>query len=224
MAAMTAFFPRLVLAVFLVTAVSVPGTRAAADPASAVQSWLDSWTRLAGQFQQVVSSPTLPRDQVESGRFEIARPDRMRWDYETPEVKLAVTDGHSTWLYLPEDRQVVRGSMEALRRDGALALLLSGNSELTEAFRVLESGQVGGRLELILEPRAPSQAMARVELSATSAGRILFFTVQDAAGNQVRWSFSDLSLDPPLEDERFQFTVPPGVEVQDLGELDRESP
>lgn len=224
MAAMTASLPRLVLAVFLVTAVSVPEARAAADPASRVQSWLDSWTRLAGRFQQVVSSPTLPREQVESGQFEIARPDRMRWDYEVPETKLAVTDGHSTWLYLPEDRQVIRGNMEALRREGAMALLLGGTRTLTEAFRIMESGQVDGRLELILEPRAPSQAMVRLDLVATLTGRILMFTVHDAAGNQVRWSFTELRLDPPLDDRRFSFTIPPGVEVQDLEELSVESP
>ena len=224
MAAMTAFLPRLVLAGFLVAAVSAPLPRAAADPASRVQRWLDSWTRLGGQFQQVVSSPTLPREQVESGQFEIARPDRMRWDYQTPETKLAVTDGHSTWLYLPEDRQVVRGSMDALRRDGAMALLLSGTSTLTEAFRIMESSQADGRLHLTLEPRAPSQTMVRVDLAATPTGRILFFTVHDAAGNQVRWSFSDLRLDPPVDDGRFHFTIPPGVEVQDLEELDEESP
>ena len=224
MAAMTASLPRLVLAVFLVTAVSVPEARAADDPASLVQRWLDSWTRLAGRFQQVVSSPTLPREQVESGQFEIARPDRMRWDYEVPETKLAVTDGHSTWLYLPEDRQVIRGNMEALRREGAMALLLGGTRTLTEAFRIMESGQVDGRLELILEPRAPSQAIVRLDLVATLAGRILMFTVHDAAGNQVRWSFTELRLDPPLDDRRFSFTIPPGVEVQDLEELSVESP
>jgi outer membrane lipoprotein carrier protein len=221
---MTVFLSRLVLAVFLAAVVSAPLPRAAADPASLVQSWLDSWTRLGGRFQQVVSSPTLPREQVESGQFEIARPDRMRWDYQIPETKLAVTDGHSTWLYLPEDRQVVRGSMEALRRDGAMALLLSGTVTLTEAFRIMESGRVGDRLELTLEPRVPSQSMARIDLAATAAGQILFFTVHDAAGNRVQWSFSDLRLDPPMDDRRFQFTIPPGVEVQDLEESGGELP
>lgn len=222
MAAMTVFLTRSVLVVCLV--VPVAWTQAAADPVTRVQGWLDSWTRLSGHFQQEVSSPTLPRDQVESGRFEISRPDRMRWDYETPETKLALTDGHSTWLYLPEDRQVVRGSMEALRRDGAVALLLSGTGALTEAFRVTDSGEVDGRLELILEPRGPSRTMARVVLVAELTGRILFFTVHDTAGNQVRWRFSDLRLDPPLKDQRFHFTIPPGVEIQDLEEWDGESP
>jgi outer membrane lipoprotein-sorting protein len=125
---------------------------------------------------------------------------------------------------LPEDRQVIRGSTAALRRDGAVALLLGGTSTLTEAFRITESSREDGLLALILQPRASSQAIARVDLAATPAGRILFFTVHDAAGNQVRWSFSDLRLDPPMDDQRFHFTIPPGVEVQDLEEPGGESP
>ena len=190
-----------------------------------VQRWLDSWQRLAGRFQQAVSSPTLPADQVESGRFEISRPDRMRWDYQQPERKLAVTDGVETWLYLPDDRQVIRGRLETLRRDGAVALLLSGGLRLREVFQVAhEEVAADGGLELVLQPLSDSETVARVDLMAAADGRVLAFTVHDPAGNRVRWSLDDLRLDPELDDGRFRFRIPEGVEVQDLDAAGPASP
>jgi outer membrane lipoprotein carrier protein len=194
------------------------------SPPALVQGWLDSWTSLAGDFRQEVSSPTLPAGQVESGTFEISRPDRMRWDYVIPERKLAVTDGSSTWLYLPDDRQVIVGRLDSLRRDGAVALLLSGSLRLEEAFAVGEVRQRDDRLEMDLVPRASSASISRINLVATAGGVILSFMVHDSAGNSVLWSFQDLRLNPPLQEERFSFQVPAGVEIQDLDEMVAPSP
>jgi outer membrane lipoprotein carrier protein len=199
---------------------------AAAGPEDRVQSWLDSWTSLSGRFEQIVSSPTLPSDQVEAGRFEISRPDRMRWDYSSPEKKLAVTDGVHTWLYLPEDRQVVRGTLERLRRDSAVSLLLTGTLRLDEAFEVTLAEEAGGEIRLSLRPRRSSDAIASVDLRAAADGEILGFTVTDPSGNRVSWRFRNLLRNPELEEARFMFRIPPGVEVQDLEDADgrRDSP
>jgi len=189
---------------------------AAGGPDDRVQSWLDSWTSLSGRFEQIVSSPTLPSDQLEAGRFEVSRPDRMRWDYSSPETKLAVTDGVHTWLYLPEDRQVVRGTLERLRRDSAVSLLLTGTLRLDEAFEVTHAEETGSEIHLALRPRRSSEAISGVDLRAAADGEVLGFTVTDPSGNRVSWQFRDLVRNPKLEDSRFTFTIPPGVEVQDL--------
>jgi outer membrane lipoprotein carrier protein len=190
---------------------------APADPAVRVQLWLDSWDRLGGAFEQVVSSPTLPSDQVETGRFEVSRPDRMRWDYLEPERKLAVTDGEHTWLYLPDDRQVVRGTMEQLRRDSAVALLLTGSLRLEEAFIIERAETADGEIHLLLRPRRESEAIAVVVLSADeNSGAISGLTVTDPAGNRVTWRFRDVVRDPDLDEARFVFRIPEGMEIQDL--------
>jgi outer membrane lipoprotein carrier protein len=195
-------------------------TAAAGNPEGRVQSWLESWTGLSGRFEQTVSSPTLPSDQVESGLFEVSRPDRMRWDYTYPETKLAVTDGVHTWLYLPDDRQVVRGTLERLRKDSAVSLLLTGTLRLADAFEVVRAEEAGGEIRLEMRPRRPSEAIAGVDLRAASDGKVLGFTVTDPSGNRVTWRFRDLVRDPDLEASRFTFQIPPGIEVQDLEDVD----
>ena len=103
------------LAALVLVGPALAATADTANTAGRVQAWLDSWSRLSGRFEQRLQAPTLPSEQVESGRFYVAQPDRMRWDYRQPERKLAVTDGVQTWLYIPSDRQVIRGSVDALR-------------------------------------------------------------------------------------------------------------
>src|SRR5277367_2272052 len=40
---------------------------------------------------------------AESGTAYFSRPGRMRWEYESPEQKLFLTDGKTTWFYVPAD-------------------------------------------------------------------------------------------------------------------------
>lgn len=200
--------------------------QAAEDPVARVQEWLDSWTRLSGRFEQTLSSPTLPSTQVEAGRFQVARPGRMRWDFREPERKLAVSDGVHTWLYVPADRQVVRGRLEDLR-DGAISLLLGGTQRLTEAFLVVRASAGDGEIRLTLHPRRDSPFISEVDLQAEErSGAVRALSVTDASGNLVAYQFWDIVLDPDLDEKLFHFQVPPGVEVQDLKRdpEDRSSP
>ena len=211
---------RLAIALFTMLLVG-PVLAGTQDTTARVQAWLDSWSRLSGRFEQRLQAPTLPSEQVESGRFYIARPDRMRWDYRHPERKLAVTDGVQTWLYVPLDRQVIRGSVDQLRRDSAVSLLLSGTLRLDEAFDIRSSSADEVATWLDLTPRESSDAIQSVRLHAeTRTGRILGFEVVDPAGNRVTWSFQDLRLDPRIDDDLFTFQVPRGVEIQDLEAVD----
>jgi outer membrane lipoprotein carrier protein len=201
---------------------------AAAEPAPAVspveqvavtrvQAWLDSWTLLEGRFEQVLVSATLPSARLESGRFFVRRPDRMRWDYREPQRKLAVSDGVTTWLYLPEDRQVMRGRVADLRQDTALSMLLSGPRRIEEIFTVLEARLDGDGITLGLEPRSASESIEAVRLEASADGHVQALTVTDPTGNEVTWRLADLVVPARLEDKLFTFEPPAGVEIQEIG-------
>jgi len=201
----------------LATVLVGPVTAATPEAVGRVQAWLDSWSRLSGRFEQRLQSPTLPSTQVETGRFHVAQPDRMRWDYRQPERKLAVTDGVQTWLYVPSDRQVIRGTIDQLKRDSAASMLLSGALRLEEAFVIQASSVEDTATWLGLTPRDPSEAIQSIRLQVlTETGQILGFEVVDPAGNRVTWLFDEVRLDPEIDEDLFVFRVPHGVEVQDL--------
>lgn len=45
---------------------------------------------------------------AESGSVYFSKPNRMRWEYESPEKKLFLVDGKNAWLYVPADHTASR--------------------------------------------------------------------------------------------------------------------
>ena len=90
----------------------------AVEVVSRVQAWLDGTHTLAGQFEQVLISSALGAGLEENGRLYIERPGKMRWDYTSPERKVAIIQGDLTWFYIEEDEQMFLG-----RLDGEIKLL-----------------------------------------------------------------------------------------------------
>ncbi len=49
---------------------------------------------------------------AESGRVTFQRPGKMRWEYESPEAKVFISDGRTIWFYVPADRTVMRSTVK----------------------------------------------------------------------------------------------------------------
>jgi outer membrane lipoprotein carrier protein len=200
-----------------------PAPRAAADPLIArLQAKMQRLESLSGRFVQRLESRGLGRARVESGRFAIRKPASMRWEYEKPEKKLAVTDGETTWLHLPEDNEVHVGRYP--QGGGAAASsLLAGQLRLDEDFsaRRLTAGEAGpqgavGAVVIRLEPIEPREEfealLVAVDPHELSVRRL---TLLDAIGGRMSFEFFDLVEDAVLDDALFRFEMPPGVEVLD---------
>src|SRR5881296_666864 len=101
---------RLAFGIALVSLPLMAGPSVPADAvaeARAVEEALNGMKGMVASFIQTVESPGLPRPQVEKGTVYLLRPGKMRWEYEVPRGKLAVADGRKTYVYLPEERQVL---------------------------------------------------------------------------------------------------------------------
>ncbi len=199
-----------------------PGSPAPPDPIlSRLQTRLETLKTLRGRFIQSLDAPALGRPRVEEGTFALKRPSMMRWEYEKPEKKLAILDGRNSWLYLPEEREVHRGSLKEIEDAGAVTLMLAGRIKLTSDFRCRrlsldEAGPQGvaGALVLELVPVNPRGEFEKLIL-AVDPERLLIrrLTVVGSAGDTMAFEFFDLDENVPLDDEQFRFEPPPGVEV-----------
>src|ERR1700678_2315204 len=69
---------------------------------------------------------------VESGTAYFSSPGRMRWEYESPEEKLFLTDGKTTWFYVPADHTVSRISMKESSDWRTPLALLTGKANLNK--------------------------------------------------------------------------------------------
>jgi outer membrane lipoprotein carrier protein len=194
------------------------------DPLLArLQDKLDHLKALRGRFIQTLDSPSLGRSRTEEGTLAFKKPARMRWDYEKPEPKVAVIDGRDTWFYLPEDRQVLHGTVRNLEEQGAAALLLSGRISLLKDFRsrrlsAAQTGPIGvaGGVAIELTPVRRAGDYQKVTLIIDPDRlQIRRLEVIDEAGERMIFELSDMEEDPNLPDRFFRLEIPEGVEIVD---------
>src|SRR5262245_7395001 len=186
-----------------------------------LQSKLDSMKTLKGRFVQTLDSSLIAGPRTEEGRLFLRKPSLMRWEYDTPERKLAIADGRNTWLYIPADRQVQKGTLRDLDEEGAAALLLAGRISLVKDFRsrrlpdqaAAEAGAPGA-VAIELTPVRKRTDVQKVVL-VIDEGRLLIraVTVVNQDGDSMSLALYDLETDLELDMALFTFTPPQGVDV-----------
>jgi outer membrane lipoprotein carrier protein len=198
------------------TAPRSPGD--ALSTARLVEAALNSLTGLVASFTQTVESPGLPSPQVEKGTLYLLPPGRMRWEYSEPPGKLAIADGRRSYLYLPEERQVLVAPLDAPGAESGVALLLGDPVSLVEAFEIGWSPEPadGGSRRLKLTPRAPRAQYQSLVLEPDEDHLIRALVVVDALGGTVTYRFSRQRRVDSLPESLFRFTPPRGAQVQEI--------
>jgi len=99
---------------------------------------------------------------------------------------------------------------------------LSGQGDLREDFAVSgtewRTKLAAGNVQLLLDPLVPdtdySQLMLEIEPDAAIIVRLVSFGL---FGEPNEFRFTEIDTGADLAEELFQFTIPPGVEVENLG-------
>lgn len=171
------------------------------------------------EFTQRYERKILRRAVEESGRVIVKKPGRMRWEYQSPEEKLFVTDGSRSYFYIPLEKQVMvshhpHGAMGM--GEGSPFELLTGRSRMTDSFAFFTSDTLptrGGKM-LHLIPTRRHEEFEDVEIElAPETGELLRVILLDAQRNRTEFIFENMRKDLDLPESLFQFTIPEGVEV-----------
>ena len=183
-----------------------------------VQSRYERTTRLQARFRQETRVPGFDQVQTGEGRVWILKPGMMRWDYTKPERQTIIANGETLWIYLPEDRQVIRDHINHSLGARTPALFLAGQARLTDLFTVTGMATQGpgedGLLQLELTPKGEALLYTQVYLGIDpSSYLVTLVRVIDAAGNMTTMWFSDIDTEAAIAPSLFQLHVPPGVEV-----------
>ncbi len=156
------------------------------------------------------------------GRFYIKKPGRLRWDYKEPSVEQIYVNKDRVQMYVPAHQQVLIGDLTRMTASRAPLRLLQGVAKLEEEFdlaptSVLETG-AGGLPLVTLLPKTSShesvQNVAKIVLEVQpKTYYIKVLHIHEVSGNVSTFEFSNLQANTGLNDDLFEFTVPPGVEV-----------
>ncbi len=159
---------------------------------------------------------------VESGRVYFKKPGRMRWEYNSPEEKLFLTDGKYAYLYVPSEAQVRRTPLkQAPEWQAALALFL-GRAKLRRLFARLQLVSVDRadsavRWQLRGTARSEKQGFHHIWFDLNQRYQLLRLEIQQLDGSLVEFHFRRWEENPALATGLFRLRVPPGTAWIDEG-------
>jgi outer membrane lipoprotein carrier protein len=178
---------------------------------------------------------------VESGTAYFSSPGRMRWEYESPEEKLFLTDGKTTWFYVPADHTVSRISVKESSDWRTPLSLLTGKANLNKFCKRIDFGEpphdAPGNVTLRCIPVGSQDANANSQpanqtnhdqpLSPDSGAQIQAVllevdpqtgwlakvTIRQAGGIQLEYSFGKWQGNIEVPESMFHFIAPKGVAI-----------
>ena len=194
---------------------AAPAASPSPSPAAALALRVEARHRrvsdLTARFVQTYRSGAIGRDLVEKGVVSLKPPSRMRWEYREPEKKTFVSDGKTSYFYVPADRQVIRRAQSDAR--DLPAMLLSGHADILATFEVALEAGPSGLQRLRLTPKKPEPEIEHLYVDVDGGDRIRGILVIDTQGNRSHFAFDDIRENVGLDDRLFRFEVPRGVEV-----------
>jgi outer membrane lipoprotein carrier protein len=166
---------------------------------------------VSARFNQVVLDEGLNTIQESSGTLWIERPDRFRWDYDTPFKQQIVADGKNIWVYDKELQQVTVRPLRGGLGDTP-ALLLAGRGKLDDKFTVKSLGVQGKLTWAQLTPKTKDGGYENIRIGFED-GRLRTLEMVDGFGQTTRVTLHNAKENPKLAASTFTFTPPKGVDV-----------
>ncbi|MGO9404108.1 MAG: LolA family protein [Terriglobales bacterium] len=189
--------------------------------ARAVDNHYNHLRSLQSDFTEIYRGEGAER--VESGTLWLKKPRKMRWEYRSPKEKLFISDGEAVWFYLPGERQLRKTTLQKLNDWRSPLAFLLGKTKLENELRGLskipDQSPLGAGNTLLrgVPQGAVMQSAAgqvnEVQLEITPSDQIVRIVLLEADGATTEFRFAGWKENPELNDSRFQFTPPPGVET-----------
>jgi outer membrane lipoprotein carrier protein len=170
------------------------------------------------------------QERVESGTVYFRRPGQMRWEYDSPEKKLFLVDGKTTWFYVPYDRTVTKSPVKESSDWRTPLSLLTGKADLSRMCSKIDlasqPGVPAGHAILRCVPKgekgaADQGAFTEVLLEIdTSSGELARIEIHQPGGIDLEYRFGNWKTDIPLAADLFKFQIPVGVAIVNGASMD----
>lgn len=187
----------------------------ARDVLEKVKKEYDSIVDAQLKFSQHTHFEMTNIDQSVSGTLLLKKTNKYR--VETSDQTI-VTDGQTVWSYSAANKQVLIDHFKVDENSITPEKILGGApTDFTSTF--LGSEKIGRTetLELKLEPNNDQSMVKTMKLWVdNSTWLIKKAEILDVNGKQTEYVVTDIKTNVGLEDSRFTFQVPEGVEIVDL--------
>jgi len=180
------------LALAALPALALPA--AAQVNVSPINGYLQSLRSAQGRFRQ-----TNPNGSVQTGTFYLAKPGRIRFEYDRPKGAMVIADG--TWVGVFDPKSNRNPTRYPLAKT-PLSLLLRDRLSLAEPGLVLGATRDAAGTDItVVDPRAPKEGRMKLRFDDNPV-RLESWEITTKAGQRTRVALTDFttgtSLNPSL--------------------------
>ncbi|MGR5067254.1 MULTISPECIES: outer membrane lipoprotein chaperone LolA [Vibrio] len=193
----------------LVFSFSLFTTAYAASPKDELSKRLAMNEGFKADFSQQVISPDGETIMEGEGTVEISRPSLFRWSTTFPDENLLVSDGKTLWYYSPFIEQVSIYDQEQATEQTPFVLLTRNRASDWGNYKIFQKGD-----QFTLIPTAIDSTQGQFQINIDIKGVVKGFNVIEQDGQKGLFEFNNVKLGKPKAN-RFTFTIPEGVEVDD---------
>ncbi len=172
---------------------------------------------ISASFKQETFLNVANRIEKAEGKVYIKKGGKMFWDYLQPTPQKIILNGENLWIYLPDEKQVVKNRFTPFSSH-IIADLFYGKVNIMKRFNASflnkEKEDTSSNIILELLPKEYNPTIKRLLLEIDPVGFLITKTVlEDELGTKTTLRFSEIKVDEGIEDSCFTFTPPPGVEI-----------
>jgi len=231
---------RFFLSLFLLIALATPAfsaekTASLKEVISALEKGYSTLQDVQADFSQKTVITSIGKEQRGNGEVLLKRPGSatamFRFNYSKPNQQI-VSNGKQVWFYLHDNKQVMVSTVAAMFKgtNGIALSYLTGLGHVSRDFNITsakEQRDKNGNYQIILIPKKPSAVLAKLHLTVSTEAvdrftkdgevkdifPIISSIVFDAGGNETRIDYSRARVNKGIDNSKFNFKVPAGVEV-----------
>ncbi len=184
---------------------------ARADGMSSVKVFYEQTKSVRANFHQVVTDKQGRKVQEVDGEMQLKRPNKFRWDYNKPYEQQIISNGNQVWLYDTELAQVtVRELSKSI--GSSPAALLAGGEAIDKSFKLVNASRNDNLDWVSANPKDKESGFERI-LMGFKDNKLQEMSLVDSFGHTTKITFSQVEVNPALEEKTFLFKPPKGVDV-----------
>lgn len=196
----------------LILSIGLQGFALAEDsPINQLKVFLKASSSLSAEFKQVSFNKAGQAAQNSFGQFYLSRPGKFRWNYQKPFAQEIVSNSGKVWFYDADLEQVTVKQLDD-SLGSTPALLLTGQVDIDEKFVLQEQGSEDDLKWIKLSPKNEESGFKYI-LIGLNNGQLGGMELSDNFGQLTRIYFSNIKLNPALNDSLFEFKPPKNADV-----------
>ena len=168
-------------------------------------------------FTQKTMQGSINMTREAEGEVYFKKGGKMLWYYKSPEKQEIILDGQNLWVYLPEEKQVMKNNFNIIPSN-IVVDLFRGKIDIQQKFKVTFIQHITDKSSSLIEigmiPIIYNPTLKKLSLWIDPETYLIVkSSLEDEFGNRTIIEFSKIEVDRGIDDSIFKFTPPKGVEI-----------